>query len=356
MEVKEREKIKVLMIGPDRRVHGGISGVVNNYYEAGLDKRIDLCYIGTMVEGSRVRKLWQAAWAFAVFCVKLPGYQIAHINMASDNSYRRKSFFIRAAKLFGKKIVLHQHGGDFESYYYKEQSDNGRKKIDKVLSMGDAFLVLTPVWKEFFSHMVNQKKIIVLPDAIALPEPAPKEYGQHKILFMGRLCKEKGIGELLQIMPELKKQFPGVHLYLGGIWEDGELKAQAGKHKDIITYVGWLTGKEKENYFRQCDIFVMPSYFEGQSVSILEAMAYGCAVAASNTGGIPFMVTDNRTGLLVTPKEAGALKEGLFRLLADKELCRRLGEAARQRAEEGFDIEKNMKKLISVYERVLRSA
>ena len=53
--MENQKKLKVLMIGPDRSVHGGISGVVNNYYEAGLDRKIDLCYIGTMVEGSKFR-------------------------------------------------------------------------------------------------------------------------------------------------------------------------------------------------------------------------------------------------------------------------------------------------------------
>ena len=57
-------KIKVLMIGPDRSVHGGISAVVNNYYEAGLDNRVDLKYIGTMKEGSKAYKLLVAIKAY----------------------------------------------------------------------------------------------------------------------------------------------------------------------------------------------------------------------------------------------------------------------------------------------------
>ena len=51
------DRIKVLMVGPDRSVHGGISGVVNNYYDAGITEKVDLNYIGTMVEGSKLRKL-----------------------------------------------------------------------------------------------------------------------------------------------------------------------------------------------------------------------------------------------------------------------------------------------------------
>lgn len=116
------------MIGPDRSVHGGISGVVNNYYEAGLDRKIDLCYIGTMVEGSKFRKLGQAAKAFCLFCIKLPCYDIVHVNMASDSSYYRKSLFIKAAKHAGKKIVIHQHGGDFETFITTSKVTGGGKR------------------------------------------------------------------------------------------------------------------------------------------------------------------------------------------------------------------------------------
>ena len=144
--MSRQNKIRVLMVGPDRSVHGGISGVVNNYYEAGLDQRIDLCYIGTMVEGSKIRKLVQAVKAFFQFLVRLPGYEIVHVNMASDSSYYRKSIFVRTAKAAKKKIVIHQHGGDFEGFYDRELSDKGREKVRKVLSMGDAFLVLAPPW------------------------------------------------------------------------------------------------------------------------------------------------------------------------------------------------------------------
>lgn len=67
------------MVGPDRSVHGGISGVVNNYYEVGLDQRIDLCYIGTMVEGSKIRKLVQAVKAFFSF---LSGFTVMRSYMS----------------------------------------------------------------------------------------------------------------------------------------------------------------------------------------------------------------------------------------------------------------------------------
>lgn len=344
------------MVGPDRSVHGGISGVVNNYYDAGLDKKIELCYIGTMVEGSKAKKLLKAAGALLQFAVKLPGYEIVHVNVASDSSYYRKTFFIRLAKLFHKKIVLHQHGGDFQTFYGKELSDKGRESVKKILSMGDAFLVLAPVWKEFFGTIIEKEKITVLPNAIQIPEEVKeKEYGCHKILFLGRICKTKGIEELLTIMPVLKEKYPDCMLYLGGIWEEPELKELAEQHKECVTYIGWLAGEEKKKYLEMCDIFVLPSYFEGQPVSVLEAMAYSLGIAASDIEGISQMVQDGETGVLFPPKDEQALQNGLERLLSDTSFCKMQGAAAREKAIKEFSIEKNIEQLLAIYQKVLQS-
>lgn len=344
--------MRVLMIGPDRSVHGGISGVVNNYYEAGLDKQVELCYIGTMKEGSKLYKLLVAIKAFFLFCGKLSWCHIVHVNIASDVSYLRKSIFIQVADFFGKKIVIHQHGGDFENFYHNQLTDRGRRKVKKVLSMGAAFLVLAPAWKEFFGTIIGEEKITVFPDAITIPTIAPKEYGRHQLLFLGRLCKEKGIGELLEVLPELKQQYPDLKLYLAGVWEDVELQKKAEALSAYVLLPGWLSGPEKARYLQQCDIFVLPSYFEGQSVSLLEAMAYQCACVASRTGGIPLMIQDRENGILVEPKNAKALKEGLQRVLDNQEMCQRLGEKARQRAQADFGMEQNMQRLLTIYRRI----
>lgn len=348
----ETKKWKVLMVGPDRSVHGGISGVVNNYYEAGLDRRIDLRYIGTMVEGSKGKKLAQAVKAYFVFLIRLPGCEIVHVNVASDASYYRKSVFIRTAKAFRKKIVIHQHGGDFQGFYEKELGDGGRRSVKKVLSMGDAFLVLGAAWKDFFGTIIDRNRITVLPDAIRMPERAEKQYGVHKILFLGRLCREKGIGELLAVMPALRERYPNVRLCLGGIWEDQDLKEQALSMGQYVEELGWVSGEEKRRYLQECDIFVMPSYFEGQSVAILEAMAARCGIVASRTGGIPDMIVEGETGLFAEPKDEETLAQSLSRLLEDPGLCRTLGENARKKAEAEFSMEQNMERLLGIYERI----
>lgn len=77
------KKIKVLMLGPDRSVHGGVSAMVNNLYKAGLNQKVDLCYIGTMVDESKLKKLLRAIYSYLEFLCVMHEYNIIHINMAS---------------------------------------------------------------------------------------------------------------------------------------------------------------------------------------------------------------------------------------------------------------------------------
>lgn len=347
------DRIKVLMVGPDRSVHGGISGVVNNYYDAGITEKVDLNYIGTMVEGSKLRKLWQAVKAYIKFLKLLPEYPIVHVNVASDSSYYRKSLFIKAAKRAGRKIVIHQHGGDFETFYEKEQNDRGRARIRQVLSMGDVFLVLSPKLKQFFKGILEPSKVILFPNAVPVPDSIEKEYGKQRILFLGRLCKEKGLRELFSVLPQLHGQFPQMHVLLGGIWEDEELLEEAAKMKEYVTDLGWLQGEAKKNYLRTSDLFVFPTYFEGQPVSVLEAMAYQCGIVATRVGGIPQMIEQEQTGLLIEPKDPEGLKSALQKLLSDPELCERLGKNARAKVQKEFSIEKSLQELIKIYQQLV---
>ena len=344
--------MRVLMIGPARSVHGGISAMVNNYYGAGLDRKVSLHYIGTMVDGSRLRKLLQAVGAWLLFLICMPWCQIVHVNMASDSSYYRKSVFIKTARFFRKKIVLHQHGGDFQTFY-GGLPERGKRLLRRVLDMADVMLVLTPSWKCFFGTLTRPEKILVFPNTVAVSPRRGKAYWEHEILFLGRLCREKGISELLYAVRQLREEFPDLKLYLGGVWEDAALQKEAEALGDTVCWLGWVTGEEKKKYLEKCGIFALPSWFEGQPVALMEAMEASCAVAASDVGGIPHIVQDGQNGLLIRPKDGDSLTEGLRRLLADAALCRRLGENARETVEASYSLEKSVGRLLEIYEEVL---
>ena len=101
------------------------------------------------------------------------------------------------------------------------------------------------------------------------------------------------------------------------------------------------------------DAFVLSSASEGMPISVLEAMAAGLPVVASAVGGVPELVVDGETGLLVPPGDADALADALERVLGDAELRRRMGEAARRRAEEEFDLARFRDAHVALYGRLL---
>jgi len=97
------------------------------------------------------------------------------------------------------------------------------------------------------------------------------------------------------------------------------------------------------NYYRRAHIFVLASLWEGIPVSLMEAMASGLAVVATRVTGIPELVEDGVSGLLVPPQDSKALAEAIYKLLRDKELREKMGKAARQKVVEEFDNRKTAK-------------
>ena len=97
------------------------------------------------------------------------------------------------------------------------------------------------------------------------------------------------------------------------------------------------------------DIFVLPSYSEGLSLALLEAMAAGLPVIATAVGGLPEVVTDGDNGLLIPPRDAAALAGALERLLADPALAQRLGANAREHVREHFSLDRLGREINEIY-------
>lgn len=348
--------MKVLMVGPARSVNGGVSAVVNNYYNAGLDSKIELEYIGSMEDGTKWHKLAVAIKALCLFVTKVGKADIVHIHMASDVSIYRKLPFIWLTKFRKKKLVIHQHGGNIQNFYYEVCGEKRRSLIQKSLRQADRFLVVAPYLKDVFSKIIEEEKIRILPNSIFVPEKYHKDYHKKKIVFMGRLCKEKGIGELLDAVEQLKQEFAELELYLGGVWAEELLKQKADLLGEFVHQLGWVDSDTRDAYLRECNIFVLPTYFEGLPMSLLEGMAYGCACVASKVGGIPQVVENGKDGILIPAKDVDSLVNALRNLLSDWELQKKLGEQAAELVREKYNIKRTIEVLLQEYKRLLTPA
>ena len=338
------------MIGPDRSVHGGISGLVNGYYHVGLDEKVDLKYIGTMKEGTKLKKLLVACFAYARFFLCVGRYDVVHVNVASDNSFWRKALFIKCAKRRGKKIVIHQHGGNIEEYYEK-LDEKGKESVRSIFGMADVLLVLTDKLNDFFGTIVDKAKIQILPNGVSTQDVDVDVTGKDytKILFLGRICRNKGMSELFVAMDEIHEKRPEITLYLGGIYEDDEYRSEVEKRSSYVKTLGWVMGTLKDEWLDKCGIMVLPSYFEGFPLSVIEGMLHGCAVISTDVGGIPEAIEDGVSGILIKSKDVKGLKDAIESVVSDKEFAERLSRGGIKTAKEKFSLEKNLQKLVEIY-------
>jgi glycosyltransferase involved in cell wall biosynthesis len=162
------------------------------------------------------------------------------------------------------------------------------------------------------------RDVRTIPNGVALPAELGAEAEPAEVLFAGRLSPEKGIHELLAATE-------GLNLVVAG---DGPLRHL------VPDALGFVPHDELERLYARAAVVVLPSYREGLPLCVLEAMAHGRPVVASAVGGIPELVEDGVTGYLVEPGDVAGLRSAIEKLLADPELRRRMGRAARERVAE----------------------
>lgn len=162
------------------------------------------------------------------------------------------------------------------------------------------------------------RDVRVIRNGVAIPARVGAEAEPAEVLFAGRLSPEKGIEELIAATQ-------GMNLVVAG---DGPLR------DSVPSALGFVPHDELELLYARSAVVVLPSHREGLPLCVLEAMAHGRPVVASAVGGIPELVEDGVSGLLVPPGDVTALRAALDRLLGDSVLRRRMGRAARRRVAE----------------------
>jgi glycosyltransferase involved in cell wall biosynthesis len=156
-----------------------------------------------------------------------------------------------------------------------------------------------------------------IPNGVVLPDGLGDEAAPAEVLFVGRLAPEKGIRDLVEATE-------GMNVVVAG---DGPLRGL------LPGALGFVPHAEVERLYRRAALVVCSSHREGLPLSVIEAMAHGRPVVATAVGGIPSLVDDGRTGFLVPPGDAHALREKIQLLLADAGLRLRMGRAGREKVE-----------------------
>jgi len=169
-------------------------------------------------------------------------------------------------------------------------------------------------------------------------------------ITVGRLVPVKGQIDLINAFPKIVAQHPNTHLLIVG---EGELRDElVGQvnHLNLsksIHFVGWRS--DIPNLLGASDIFVLPSLNEGLGLVLIEAMAQHLPTIATHVGGVPEVVEDGKTGLLVTAQSPDALAKAINQLIASPTQRTEMGEAGYQRAITNFSIETTVEKTEHIY-------
>jgi glycosyltransferase involved in cell wall biosynthesis len=182
--------------------------------------------------------------------------------------------------------------------------------------------------------------------------PAGARSQQPLVLFVGRVERRKGAGTLMRAIPLIWAQHPDCEfVFVGRVCDDVEEQVAAMPAR--VQFLGVRPHEELVAWYQRAAIFVAPSLWDNSPNTIYEAMACGTPVVASRVGGIPELVDDGETGLLVPPADERALADALSALLDEPARRERIGQRGREKVVADYSVNKILTKTLKFYEHAL---
>jgi glycosyltransferase involved in cell wall biosynthesis len=219
----------------------------------------------------------------------------------------------------------------------------------RLLSLGNAPIEILP-------NPVDMAKFRPMPEVPVIP---------GRIVFVGTLCEKKGIRQLVQAMPEILAAVPHAHLVACG--RDYPDQATGRSFKELlesiispavcsrIVFKDHVNNEHLPQELASAEILVYPSHMEAQGIVIVEGMAMGRPVVATQTGPGPELIEPGISGLLCNPHDPRSIAESVIQVLKDRNLANQLGTAARNRAVAEFSLEKLVVKNENFYRRCIEA-
>lgn len=372
--------------GAERLLHVNLSsldrtrftGAVCHLYDRALDWRQPILDLGYPVMSLHLRSLRDLPRGVVrlLRLLKRHPVDLIHTHLYGANLIGRIAGAIR-----GVPVVSSLHNPDYEPSILKDNPAMSRSKL-RILCWLDRmscriarpeFVAVSQYVKcsaeKFLGVTDDRTHVIYNPIDVAFftrrPEIAARatalraELGLSSddpvIVCVARLDPQKGLRYLVEAMPILVERFPRVTaLFVGNGPESMRAslteRADALHVESRVRFLG--AAPDVRPYLETCDVFVLPSLYEGMGIALVEAMAMERACVSTRASAVPEVVAEEKSGLLVTPANAGELANAIVRLLSDAPLRSQMGVEGRRIALERFDVSRNIRELESVYEHV----
>lgn len=187
----------------------------------------------------------------------------------------------------------------------------------------------------------------------------PNKIISGRLFFAGTVCEKKGVRQLIQAMPEIRKKFPEAHLLIAGrdwFFPDGSSYIEYLKKnyiteelKPFVKFLGPVSNSELPGYIEEAELCIYPSHMEAMPLAWIEVLSMGKAFLASKEGPGPEVVTDQVTGRLCDPYSPNDIAEKAIEMLSDKEASLEMGRKGREDVLNRFDIEILVKQNMEFY-------
>ena len=285
---------------------------------------------------------------------------LAYLPLSQNRTgFFRDSVLLWICRPFTRRVVYQVHGGSFDEFY-RSQPGWFRAYTRRVFQQADAFLIGGERLKQQFGDLVAPHKFHVAAYGVYTvypprSRPPDDDLQEIRILFMGHISFAKGAVDLIRALPlvlphinvRLRLQMAGEFIRternITFIPEHDNAPAaiqqtiQQHHLEKIVTFLGVIRDEQKLQTLVDSDIFVLPSYTEAIGLSVMEAMAARLPVIVTPAGALPDMLVEGTHCLFVRPGDPVGLAQQLRRLIEDRALRQRMGQANRQIIEERYN-------------------
>lgn len=354
---------KILILSPDLSVKGGVSSVVRSLMIEMEKRNIYVKNYSTYIDTLHpiMRVLYSLVRIFNFFAVLYPfRYDVFYLHVSAFGSFYRKFFYVVLLNFLRKTVILHQHAADLEIFLNKNRFNKWLGKL--VYRSSTKIFVLSENMGKITKKNTNNENIYIIENPISVPSfvrgNVDNVMGKVKLVFLGEIGKRKGIYDLIQAIAELTdEQKNKLSVDIGGNKELDTLTSMIkanGLEKTCIIH-GWVDGEKKLKLLKEATVFILPSYFEGVPISILEAMSYELPIISTNVAGIPEIVLHKYNGLIINPGDIEGLKQSILYFVENIELTNQYGKNSRTLVEK-HDVTVVVDKILSLFESDIRKS
>jgi glycosyltransferase involved in cell wall biosynthesis len=341
---------KVLMIAPGQAAKGGIVQVLNYYKETTFWNNNKVRWIATHCDGNKIRKMFCFIEGFVIFIFYLPTCKIVHLHFAGGASANRKFIIFLLCKIFKKKTLAHVHQG---SPTNKDLHGIANHAFLYMIKHADKVILLSRNLIDGFKEIYNREYLILNNPSKGIVDI--NNLKKEKIfLFAGRLEQAKGCFDLLEAIKLVHNQIDYKFILAG----NGNINLAndfiaANGLTDVVEITGWLSTENIQKLYQKAEIFILPSYWEGFPISIIDALSNMCCVITTPVGGIPDLLEHNENCVFVNSGNIRELGNAILKVTHDHNFCNFIAKNGYNLAKREFDIDIITEQLNSIYNGML---